>query len=94
MENFELSIQNSFLNIFYKPTNSFIHSKHNPVLESDRFFSEYSLPKTSKILFFGFGAGFFLDSFQKKFGSSFDVLVIEPIKNLIEQEELKKKFLT
>ncbi len=93
MENFEFNIQNNFLNLFYKPTNSYVHSKYNPEIEADRSLLNRNFSSNSKIIFFGFGVGYLIESFLKKFGSAFDIILIEPILNLLEHEELKKKLL-
>lgn len=95
MKTFEIQIQNLFLNIFHLQSNSYVHSKHNPAIESDRFISNLNIEtKNSKIIFFGFGAGYLLESFKNKFGVLFDIIIFEPIENLLETNELKKKFLT
>ena len=94
----EVQITNQFLNLYNHKTKSFIHSKQNPIVESDRFAigvqQTFQKEKFQTLICYGFGLGYNIEALLKIFDSTIRVICIEPITEVLNLTEVKKKFLS
>ncbi|EIJ80520.1 hypothetical protein PB1_09172 [Bacillus methanolicus PB1] len=76
----------------HKVINYYLHSKYDPIREAERFAERYYKKHHLHILF-GVGSGYIAESLSKKMSEEEFLIIVEPLKSLIENQLYKNHVL-